>query len=313
MISVENDRSIFIEVLFLHPPDEFTHLSAGTGHGICVLISLEIIPAESAFVSILKMCIHREHGKIEGFILLSHLLELVFGIGKQFLVFKAPEHIVIFGDESLFYSPFVITDLKIAVFGQIQSPAAEGGIGPHHKSLIVSLFVQNVPQGGYTGEKGILRVHFIEGSAFIRELFPQIDLERKSGRLCKHTGHCIGGSRHYMAAVQKVCAAVEIFPLHRQLGELRDHILREGSSLFRIRKGHLHGFQIDIDQVPLLFRERHSCLFGVYIIIFNKGRVLHLVDGKTDQVELDDADPKREYKGDQGSYDGSLHEDAACL
>ena len=78
MVTVQDNSCIFIKVLLLDPADELVYLSAGTCEGVGVSVSLEILTAQFALISVFKVGINRQHGKVEG--LLRVLCKLQKGI-----------------------------------------------------------------------------------------------------------------------------------------------------------------------------------------------------------------------------------------
>ena len=58
-----------------------------------------------------------------------------------------------------------------------------------------------------------------------------------------------------MAAVQLTAASVESILFQGQFSQFRDYILIKGAAALRISIGHLHRFQIDIDQISLFLRK----------------------------------------------------------
>ena len=102
-----------------------------------------------------------------------------------------------------------------------------------------------------------------------------------------------------MAPVQKTGIAVEIISLSREPGQLGNDIFRECSPAVLIGKSHLSRFKININQISLLFRESEVGLFGIYVIVLNKGGILHLVTEKADQIQLDSG----HYRDDHQCYE----------
>ncbi len=113
-----------------------------------------------------------------------------------------------------------------------------------------------------------------------------------------------------MGPVQKAGGSREIVALLRERGELLYHILRESSSVLLIRIGHLHGFQIKIDKVPLLFGKLYGGLDRLHVIVLYKRGIIHLVLNEMNEVKLYDRHDQTDHKSCQGPDQGALHEQA---
>jgi hypothetical protein len=80
VVPVQDNGGILIKILLLDPADELVHLSAGTGEGVGIPVSFEILTAQFTLISVLKVGINCQYGKVEGLIFGSQFCHLFFGV-----------------------------------------------------------------------------------------------------------------------------------------------------------------------------------------------------------------------------------------
>ena len=192
MITVDDNRCILVKILLLYPFDEIRHLFGRAGHDIGVLIAPEGVRTVFTDITVRKMCVHRQHGKIEGLLLLRQLCQLFPCKSEQFVVFVPPPNSVIPRNPVVPNRIIVISYRIMSVLGIIQSSPAKRSVGTKQKHLVVAFVLQNVSQCFNGREKIQLILHAVVAD---------IDLERQAGGLGKHASHRPGGAVHRIAAV----------------------------------------------------------------------------------------------------------------
>ena len=205
------------------------------------------------------MGVRRQNGEVEGLLARRQLRQVLFGEVEELDVLIAPPDIVVGGNLSGLNAVGIIPHLIAAVFLKIQLSSAEHAVGADQEGLPVAVARQNVTQVGHTGEKGLLRAHGAVG---------QRNLQRQAAGLGEQRPHGPGGSGDGIGAVDAAPLAGEADVLFGQRRQLRDGIRRESAAAAFVAEGGLHGFQPDINEVPLLFREGEPHRPGVNIVRF---------------------------------------------
>ena len=154
------------------------------------------------------------------------------------------------------------------MFLEVQAPAAEGGIGAEQKYLAVSLFLQNISDRRHLGEKGILRIHLIVSD---------INFQWKAGGVGENSGHRIRRAGIDIPSVQRRIRPGKILPADSKACQLRNNIGFKCSARFPVRKGCLHRFQVDIDEISFLLGKSQPDGLGINIVLLDEGRLVFLV------------------------------------
>ena len=93
------------------------------------------------------MGIYRQHGQIEGLVLLRDAGELTFCDVEELFVLKAPPDLITGGNGTFFHGGVIVVDLVAPMLGEILSPPAKGGIGAAEELLIVAVLIQDLSHG----------------------------------------------------------------------------------------------------------------------------------------------------------------------
>ena len=126
---------------------------------VAVLI-FEFIAAETAYIPVWVVGIHRENREIKGLVSFGELCQLFLGVLKELFVLNAPPaDIVILGNLLFPFRCSKIPDLIIAVILKILIPSCKAGVGSHHQHIFVALVLQHLSQGDGARQEGTIFAH----------------------------------------------------------------------------------------------------------------------------------------------------------
>ena len=191
------------------------------------------------------------------------------------------------------------------MLGIIELPAAESAVGPHNDLLLIALVLQDISQHRGVLIKMLLGVHPVEAALIGQEGAVKRHLQGQAAGLGQHAGYGIAGLVEDKTAVELLITAGKILILHRQFRQLGNVIVLKAAAMFEIRKGILHGFQENIDQIPFLFRKFHGSFRRIRVILFNKGIIRGLVPDECTHAQPVPGNPafhrdrRRGYQGDR--------------
>ncbi len=264
VIAGDHDGRVVVEVLLLDPVDKLCHLGRGAGHDVCILVAPEGGGAEVADIAVGEVGIHGQHREVEGLIFGGEFCQLLLCKGEELFVLKAPPHLVVAGDPAVVPGIDVVVDCVVPVLREVELSAAEGGIGAAHEDLVVALILQDVAQRGDRGEELGLSDHGVVSEP---------GLEREPGGCGKNAAHGPGRAVHRVRTVERSLGAGEVLVLLGQARQLGNAVEGKAATVVFIGIGHLHGLQIDVDQVPLLLRERERHVLGIRIVVLDEGGI----------------------------------------
>ena len=124
MISAEDDRCVFIKILFLKPGYKIVYLAAGACQYIFILC-LKLVLTQRALIPFWFMGVHCKHREIERLIRCRQLRNLVSGKLEQLLILEAPGFFVPLRNQAQFLRPYPVQELIISMLGKIVFTAAE--------------------------------------------------------------------------------------------------------------------------------------------------------------------------------------------
>ena len=283
MITGQDDGRILIEILILHPCQETLHHPGGTVHDIRILVTAEGISAPAAGMPVFKMRIHGLEHQLEGLPGSCHLRQLFLGIIKHLIVFVAPPYLVIPGDPVDVLRVHIVMDRKIPMGFIVQPASAEGGIRAHDQPVLIALILQHVTECDQAREEIIIGRHSV---------LSQRRFQWESGSRSEHRSHGPYGTGKCNPSVHGIAGAAEILIFIGKLCQLRDHIFRKCTAAGAIHIGHFHGFQINEDQIPLLFRKGNLHGPRIHISLVDIGGHIHV-------IFQEGSDPETKPCGDQ--------------
>ena len=195
-------------------------------------------------------------------ILLGNGGQLLLGIFKEDLIFKAPPIVpiaVVHG--AIVPSGEQIVNFVDAVGLKIGLSAAKTGIRTHHQRLIIALRLQNGGQAGDTGQKfslcaiAVLPVGDAVG-----------DFQGNTGGVTHHSANGPAGAGDLPETADGGVVG-EIDVVLGQLGQFGDQIIGQRAAQIFGKIAGFHGFQHNVDEIPLFLGEGDGDTVGIFVFI----------------------------------------------
>ena len=258
MVAHDDNRGVFVEILRLNPLHKVRHLTTGAGDRLVIGLAAVAFFTQCALIAAHVVGIHGQHGKGKGFGIFRKGSDLLLRVLKKVQIFHAPPDKIIAGDDAVGTGGVDVADLVDAVLREIDFSTAEAGIGADHQGLVISGVVQNVGQGGDSGQESLA------GSAILIHVF-RGRFQGDAGSLSDHgaDGPCgtLGGieTADFFLRIGKT----EIFA--GQIVKFRNQVFLHGTAQFLGQIGSFHGFQHDVNQIALFFGKGDFGHIGVGI------------------------------------------------
>ena len=215
-----------------------------------------------AEVAVRAMGICRLHGKVEGLARLAEPGDLLLGKGEEFVILKSPPYLIVLGNQAVLLGILVVHDLKVPVAAVVVGQPAEIRICAEHHRLLISLLCQKISKGACAGEEIVGRAVGIGLGG---------GLHRQPGGHIHHGCNRPCGSYGGLRAAKSLIQMGEAVPFRGKLSQLGDEIFIHESAQILGHVAVFHGFQIDMDQIPFLFRELDVHIPGIHIIVIDDG------------------------------------------